>query len=456
MHPYFHRLSRETVIVRFKQYLSSDPCYEIIKFSKAMEHEILHPEPPKVSTPETPKPPQPERPGLFERWLSKDKKPEAPETPEKPKRVRKKMGEFIFSMFAENPPEKAEQASAPTSETSPETPDKLEVIDRASRARRFARLVLSRVMTTARSERVQAEPLSTEGLQNAAEDLQEADQELGETLQETTTRSAEADGMHDTTAEFEAAPEVSTAARIVERVSQLERSAERSRAQAIAAVGLGVIAVLVAGHEYLGRKHTEKKNKVLQREVIDQRQTLAQQEAEFARLRQNRQQVAAMDRPERQAYYDRLSQFTHSQAEVTRDITREVQQRADNQPELQLPRTSEQSQPSSAERQPLPAPESALRPEPLARVETADRVELGPSKSDRSGTQFIGGSAAGGIPGAPVEGEEDIIKAPLSEVARRQKALQDARLERFRSNAWMYGVAFAGVLVIIAALLIFG
>lgn len=424
-----------------------------------MEREILQPEPPKVPTPEVPKTPPPERPGLFERWRKKEKSVEAPteaaaEIPEKPKRVRKKMGEFIFSMFSEKPPE--QPLTKP--EATPETVAQPEVIERATRARRFARLVLARVMSTARNERVMPEPLSTEGLQDAAEDLQEADQDLGETLELTSSLQAGFDSLPETSAGFEAAAEASPVARIVERVNKLERSAEQSRTQAIAAVGLGVIAVLVAGHEYFGRKRAEKKGNALKKEVTQQRQTLAQQEAEFAKIRQTRQQVTGMDRPQRQAYYDQLSQFTHDQAEATRGITREVQQTAD-QTELRIPRIPKPEQPEvrSAEQRPqIRTPEAPVQPEPLARVEMADKIELGPSKSDRSGTQFIGGSAAGGIPGAPVAGEQDDAKAPLSPAALRQKALQDARVARLSSNAWMYGTAFAGVLVIIAALLIFG
>jgi hypothetical protein len=421
-----------------------------------MERETPQPGPPKVPKTETLKPPSStERTGLFERWAKKDKKPPSAEAKQaKPeasaevkeaqKPARKKIGEFIFGLFAAKPPAAETQSETPVPPT-PETAEQPPVVERATRARRFARLVINRVMNTARAESAQPRPLDTEPLEEAAEDLHEADQELGETLDAAQTTGAEFGAA--AMAGFETAAELVTgsvtAARIVERVNRLEEHAEHNRATAIAAVGLGVIAVLVAGHEYFGKKRIEKKLRGTEKTVREQGDQLAQQETQFAHLRQGQERVTAMNRTGRQEYYDRLSQFTHKQAEVTRGITREVQQ-------------AEQPISRRAEWQPIRTPETAPTPEPLARVETADKIERGPSKSDHASGQFIGGSAAGGIPGAPVQGQEELDKAPLSPAALREQAARAARLARLRSNAWLYGLTLAGAGAVVAALLIFG
>lgn len=420
-----------------------------------MERETRPPEPPKAPKPEAP-PSEASREGFFERWRRKDKKaqssevqtePKTAEAHTPPKTARKKIGEFIFGLFNEkqSAPPTPEQ-SAPAAEASVPSPEDQPVFERARRARRFARVVIERVMNTARQEQTNApewdgaktEPLDTTPLREAADDLHDADVNLGEAMAANTATSAEfAGGGYDTAAEVITG--VSMAARIAERMTALEKHAEQSRATAIAAVGLGVIAVLVAGHEYLGKKKLERTFRAAQKQIVQQ-QTIQQQEAAFATLQRPEQRVAAMPRPERQAYYDQLSQFTHRQAEVTRGIAQEV--------------TALHAQ--DVERQSVRTPETALRPEPLSRVETADKVERGPSKSQISGTRFIGGSAAGGIPGVLVQGQQDTGKAPLAPAALREEALRKARMARLRSNAWLYGVALAGTIVIIVLLLLFG
>lgn len=452
-----------------------------------MERDPLLPPPDAAPTP-------PEGGGVFDRWRKKVRKstkpttnqapasasPEAQAVPDKPQTQRRKLGESIFKLITgdmatpDRPDAQPGQPNmapniAPDAQTTPE--NNQPVLERASRTRRFARMVIRHVLDTADAEqhhgknwdKADAKPLDTQPLVDAADDLQDATANLDQTVQAARVRGTQATpdfaaspaassafetGSFDTV--VEAATLASAAGRIQERISTLEHSAEQSRATAVVAVGLGVLAVLVAGHEYFGKKRVEKKLTTATQEIRTQQERITQQETAFAKLQQEQQQATTMPRSERDVYYTKLSEFTHKQADVTREVAREVQEVTQSTyvpPRAEAPTRPEVRAHSEWRRAPLP--EVAPRLEPLARVETSDKVELGTSRHGQAAATPLANVATGTSPADPAA-QQASGKAPLSPTAMREEALRKARTARLASSAWLYGLLLGGFLVVAA------
>lgn len=485
-------MSHRTRIVYLCHYL----CCEIIA---TLKMEIESPKPPRAETakPEVPKPPKVERDGFMERRRKKNEAKKAAEqtaanaetTPEAPKKsARQRFKENVAKiLFGEKPAASPAEQPPVQPEHTPETPEP-PVRERAQRMRRFARVVIATVLGTAETEAGRPKPLDTEPLIDAAADLKNADAGLGEALKKTSPADAAAEtpaapektaatdsGGYETAAPSEAVmPRVAAAAetvtitalaaeRIAQRIATLERSAEKNAAKAVVATGLGVLAVLFAGHEYFARKKVQRKLEGTQREVARQKETIETQKTALANL-QSRQETA-INRQDRAAYYQDLSEFTHKQADATRQITREVQQSAPAEKpaayagEMYAAHGGEQPEPMGAQaevrRPAVQSAETAPGPEPLVRTETADKIEQGPSRRDHTGAGRQFGGANGNVGAAP--GNDPSLPPlpvpPLSPAAIREAAARKARQDRLRANAWLYGVVLTAAAAIIVALL---
>jgi hypothetical protein len=376
-------------------------------------------------------------------------KPKTPTTPEKAGLFRSNILRLITGEQPAEQPAPSERAPQPSK---PETaPPKIKIEDqpeyeRAGRVRRFARTVLRTVMAEATAESARPKPLDTLPLTEAAEDLREATDELGETMQDVREKPAEVAG-------FEFAPPVAphrifedvVAERITERMQRLETEAEKTRTVSVLAAGLGIVAVLVAGHQYLARRS----HKALGREfaaqkavVAEQGSALANQRAEFNQLRAG--QTANMARDRRHNYYAKLGEFTHHQAGVTREAARELQEAAER-PRL----TWMRERPAAAE---IATPEQ--KSAPLVRVETADTIERLPSQAASAMNGVKAGIAA--VHQTGVMQPADDTKPPLNPAAMRQEAARKARAAQLASTAWLYGAALAVIMLAVATFMWLG
>ncbi len=381
----------------------------------------------------------------------KPKNPESPEQKDQPEKPKKQnFGKNVLSFLRVERKVQPVGAEQPAPEAEQPTPEQQPAYDRAERMRRFARTVLNHVFGEAKAEPARAaatgeKPVKTEPLFAAAEDLQEATEELDETIAEakegvafTIPRAEAADSGYDAPRPF---ADYRASELIVEKVQRLESQVETSRAASLVAVGLGVIAVIVAGHEYRARKRDRrvaaKDRRETAKTALKQERKIEAQQQAFNRLEQ--EQVASQARDHREAYYQKLGEFTHHQADATREVNRELQdviapvavERATGQP-----RSEWQPQQPKAER----APET---PAPLVRVEQGDTIERSPSWRSRDAGGVTGGAGGFGTPQVSDPGQAVPSQAPLSPAAIRAEAERKARAARLASNAWLYGTALA-------------
>lgn len=439
--------------------------------------------------------------GVFEKWFKRrGRKPAAvpeqpgvqpesqqsqsPETPEaQDEKTKKKRGQKILRLLGFK---RATQPEAPRPQPYPETvasepQERTEpepVIEQAGRMRRFAKVVIEKVLGVAEREHAnvrqwdgeQARPINTEPLVEAADDLRHAVHDLEAAMPETTQQ--EQSVAYDTSPDGPGYGAAEVSRRIEQRIQQLEEKAteqaeQNNRTAAFAVAGIGILAVatvLVAGYEYLSHKKIKKEQRSIRKELAHQQDTQKAQEAEFARLQ--REQTAHMARRERQAYYRDITEFTHKQAQVTREVTHELRQVAPR-PQQQVALVREPAQqeavvwqrqqageqlgqpvgPVLAERgNAQPDAPTAERLSPLVQTETADKVEQGPGY--RAGTNDQQGGA--GISGAgsqiPVEPSVD-APIPLSPAAQRQLKARQQRAQTLAANAWIYGIVLATLLI---------
>lgn len=477
-------------------------------------------------TPEAPKVPRSVERGGFVERVRKNKKrqasgpeaatekrkkqPEAtasPEVaPENAHRMRsRKFGEGILHLFKQRsevtppvvtPP--VEQAQAASGEAAT-TPEDQPLYERASKMRRFARTIIHRVRKEvseepmrAQREELDAKPINTEPLKEAAEELREAADDLSETMREvsadvpssakaeqsrddTTGETAKTDQMpeasavarseshgdngydsQELTAEYESDARPTVVERISARLREHEQQAEVDKATTLAALMLGAIAVVVAGHEFGARRRLQRKHKGLSRFVHRQEKTIEsqqkqidqqKQETDYAELR--RLKADEMSRRERSSYYKQLSTLAHRQTEATREVAEELQHQAaprrvaiaEVQPVIAafeksraISRRNERVEHSAGH-----APEVKSTPE--RRVATKAK----PAITSQSG----GSGVAEGVTWT----QKIDTKAPLSPVAQRELAVRKARIDRIGNEAWLYGaglaLAAAGVIVAI-------
>lgn len=455
------------------------------------------PQPPKT-TPEATPTPNTKRASFFEKWNKRVKKqgaeatkpaPETLKDPQTPEVAtlppeRKSFGKNIMKLlFGNRSPEQQVVPVTPEAQApQPLTPEQTPQYDRATRMRRLARVILANVLgqveqEPARAQKLgEAQPLNTEPLAEAAQNLQSAVNTLGDTIDHAqtgpnyATAALNFGGNYDPRAQPErSAPpiEQDVNERIDRRLRRLEAAAEDHRAASVAAVGLGVLAVILTGTEYFGRRRADKK---IRRETTEQfaqqEKAINQQRAEFDQLRQ--EQTTGMDRNQRHDYYERLSTFTNSQAEQTRQVDHELQ-------EVVIAHTPESTQIQQGEvyerrewrpRQPerAAAPQSREQasdrePQPMLRVENNERTERQPGQQTGSaGTGFFGGGGGGIASGT---GLSDLTTArgisdPNSPEARKLEALRKAEQRRLQQNAWFYGatlIATLGVLLIVTIVL---
>jgi hypothetical protein len=318
--------------------------------------------------------------------------PKAPVAPEKAGFFRGNILRFITGELPAESIPAPEQTQTPDKiEEAPKTEEQLEY-ERAGRVRRFARTVLRAVMAEATAESARPKPLDTEPLTEAAEDLREATTELNATMEEARGKPTDADG-------FEFAPpeaprhifEDVVAERIAARMQRLEAEPEKTRTVSVLAAGLGIVAVLVAGHQYLARRRADSPH-----------DAITNQRTEFKRLRT--EHTADMARNQRQDHYEKLREFTHHQAEVTRGAAHELKEVTDR-PRLTWMR---EQAPAAVTLEQKPAP--------------------------------------------PI----DPSKPPLNPAAMRQEAARKARAAQLASTAWLYGAALAAIVFAVTAFILLG
>ncbi len=425
-----------------------------------MEREII----PPVGSPEAPAPPlAPEK--AAQRKKEKAKQPEKSAE----KLPKQKLGARVLNILFGSGESKSDITEAPAAPveaptaTSERTTEPLETepVERATRMRRFARRVIAHVLGEAQAEPGRAraekpfEPLNTEPLIEAADDLRVASDDLDDTLRtaeevlvykraapEYAANSPDFGGDRDITG-------ASASERIAQRVEQLESKVDASGTASLVAVGLGVVAVLVAGHEYFARKRVETSHKKLDKAHQTLEKQVQKQQQEFVVLQ--KEQSAQMDRQHRQDYYERLSEFTHQQAASTREVSQELQQNIEAALPLipePLPQKSETPTETAWH-----AAESQPQPEPLRRVETTDTIERG-GQPGNAGTGFFGGgmSSFGGRIQQAIGQAGKSVLPPGKDAATSADAQRKARLA---SNAWMYSVGFAIAVAALVLSLIF-
>jgi hypothetical protein len=458
-----------------------------------MERDPRTPSAPEATTP----PLDQKRAHFFDRWkktkrrrpATKQPAPEvaAPQnTPESvaPQLERKSFGKNILRLLrgSQQSPE-AQQPQTPEAQAGqPQAPELTPQYDRATRMRRLARVIIANVIGQANQEPVIAQkngepkPLNMQPLAKAAQNLQSAANNLSGTIsqvQASPDRAASfaGGGNFNPVQPERSAPLVEQAAgdRIDRRLRRLEAAAEENRAASVAAVGLGVLAVLLVGTEYFGRKRADRKIvRETSEQFTSQQKEINQQRREFDRFREEK--VAIMNRNERRDYYERLSSFTAQQTERTTTADRELQ-------EVVIARTPEavattplsgeiferrQYRPRQQERAAATrevAQESAVEQKPLVRVEKVEHTEHQPGQQTGSaGTGFFGGGG-GGI--AQNTGPSDLnppraMLDPNSPEVRKLEALRRAEQIRLQRNAWFYGAALIATLVgaVIAAIFI--
>jgi hypothetical protein len=428
-----------------------------------MERDPVLPTPNHIPA-ETPPSPKERHAGFFEKWRKKAKRtpelappkaatPEKLATPEAPQVERRAFGKEILGLiFGSKPGEQMIPPVAAPEAQAVATPENTPQIERATRMRRFARVVIARVLGEAAQEPTRAarqherSPLDTHSLIDAAQDLSSAANGLSADIRRPSSRVASL--------------EQKAAERIDDRLRQLEDSAEVSRKASVAAAGLGVLAVILTGAEYFSRRRADREIKRdVSREFKNQEQALERQRIVFDRLRET--QARDMGRDERREYYERLSSFTHQQADRTREASRELQEVTAGQEPLARPvervddRRERQSRPEVAQVRAAEQPEVA----PLVRVENADTIERAPGQQTGSaGTGFFGGGGGGIAQGT---GPSDLVRPqqpidPNSREARRLEELRKLEQARLRQNAWFYGAALIVTMIgaVIAAIVI--
>ncbi|HVI69712.1 MAG TPA: hypothetical protein VM581_04635 [Magnetospirillaceae bacterium] len=415
--------------------------------------------PAEASAPERPSKRKKEKPRpeqAPEKASSTEQKSDGPE-----KSPKQKFGARVMSIFfgeAEPRPAAGEAPPVVSPENTPQ-PLETEPIERAGRMRRLARSVIAFVRGEAEAEPARAraeaptgEPLDTEPLVGAADDLREAADDLDDTLRDAketlvyersggySSSEPHAESSRDSAGDFRASE------RIVQRVEQLEARVDTSSTVSLAAVGLGVVAVLVAGHEYFARKRVEKAHKKLDKSHQELEKQVQKQQQEFVALKQ--EEATQMDRQHRQDYYERLSEFTHQQATSTREVNRELQQNI----EAAVPIIPEPLPEARVEPRTPQTIERISRPEPLRRVENADTVEQG-GQSGNAGTGFFGG----GMPGVGGRLQQAIgqVGSSVRPPAKGDLSAEAQRKARLSSSAWIYSVGFVIAVTALVLTLIF-
>lgn len=328
-------------------------------------------------------------------------------------------------------------------------------IARAGRIRRFASRVIAHVRGEAAAEVSRAsqehvKPLDTAQLVEAAQDLRGASDELGDTM-----RSAEETLIFDRQSDVAPAHPndsgdfvlPSVAERIAQRVDRLEARVESSNTASLAAVGLGVVAVLFAGHEYFVRRRTEKGQKRINKEQKALNDQLREQQQAFAVLQ--KAQASSMDRSHRHDYYNQLSQFTHEQAATTREASHALQQTVESHAALPVL----EALPESRGHNVPPTPELPVAPEPLRQVEQADTFEHG-SQTGNAGNGFFGGGMVGlNAVGGQIKQALGLRSVKLSGKASSSADAQ--RQARLAHSAWLYSAGFVIAVIALVMSLIF-
>jgi|GEM_PF-4933585 len=433
--------------------------------------------------------PTTERRGALFNWWNKRTKQEAlppqpqPEAGQKiPEALplqpeRKSFGKNIVGLLRKRQPDI--QPQTPEAQPQTITPEQTPQYDRATRMRRLARVILANVLgqvdrePTIAQKHGEAKPVDVQPLADAAQNLQTAANTLSTTITQArsvpnfTAAAPNTSGNFDSLQPERTAPTVEqdAADRIDRRLRRLEAAAEDHRAVSVAVVGLGVLAVLLTGAEYLGRKRADRKIRhETGEQFAEQEKAINQQRAEFDELKHER--VSDMNRNQRRTYYERLGTFTTQQAEQTREAEHELQ-------EVVIARTPEAApvqegavyerrawQPRQPERS-VAAPrareqEADREPQPLVRVERTERTEHQPGQQTGSaGTGFFGGGGGGIASGT---GPSDLnpprkLTDPNSPEARKLEALRKAEQLKLQQNAWLYGAALIvalGAFVVVA------
>jgi cell division protein ZapA (FtsZ GTPase activity inhibitor) len=467
---------------------------------------------PSATTPEAAKaPPTKERGGFFEKWRKKveqaplstpeatpDVKKKSPKglreaapTPEAVQPEQRSFGKHILRLLR-GPKVATPEATAAQPAALPEatplvpTPEQTPQYQNASRVRRFARAVLANVLGTANNEPViaaaqspEAKPLATAPLLTAANTLQQAVTTLGSQMNQarhlgvapnpnrpaaavgsvvtgpnTIATAPNVSGSYAQPNMLPPTPQAPLTERLDYRLRQLEASAESNTATVLAANSLGVLAVLLVGVEYIGRKRAARKiRQELRQESAQQEKKLEKQQEAFALLRQ--EPVATMNRNQRQEYYERLGTFTKQQAEQTREATRELREVTVAYKEAVVPEQTPPApvraahretvpdrvewRPRQPERAPVVTPE--VTPKPVVRIERADRIERSPSRVSNAGTGFFGGGASSSGTATSGSQPQHAQLDPNSKEARQLEALRKLQQAKLQSNSWLYGAA---------------
>jgi len=435
-------------------------------------------------TSDAPAPTTERRAALFNWWNKRTKQeasqPQSESTQKTPEAqpVRSERTSFgknivglLFGDHAQPEHQQVTPATTPEAQPAPlQTPEQTPQYDRATRMRRLARVIIANVLgqvnlePTFAQQHGEAKPADTRPLADAAQNLQTAANTLGSTINRARSTPNFTAASPHTSGNFDPQPqperiaptvEQDAADRIDRRLRRLEATAEEHHVVSVVALGLGVLAVLLTGTEYFGRKRADRKIRHETSEQFAEQDTaINQQRAEFDELK--RERVRDMNRNQRRTYYERLGTFTAQQADRTREANRDLQEvviagtpEAANPPvqegDVYERRVWQSGQPERSVAAPRTREQEPDRePRPFVRVESAEHTEHQPGQQTGSaGTGFFGGGGGGIAVGT---GQSDLNPPqrtvdPDSPEARKLEALRKAEQARMQQNAWFYGAA---------------
>lgn len=422
------------------------------------------------------------QPGLFESWFKKDKsetrdQKNTAETPRETTRLEK-FARTVARLLRQDGD--AKETPRPQAETD-EQPEHTEspVVEEARGVRKFARKVLSFVIGVAATEQIAENPTAKEPaaetthLFEAADDLREALHELDDALPETAESHSESTAAEVNfgeprewhspfTAERPVGPSPAERAALLLAETRYKAESMKDRALATTAVALGGFAfgatLLLA---YRARKERRRLDKVEDQQekaakiAQEQHHELAQQKTAFRELK--KEQQTEHDHQKQHNYYERLSEFTHHQADVTREVAHDVREvRQQQEVLLQQPVQFEQQEQimrrSSAE-QTTESPFSWM--EPLKKVERSDTVEQGAGLPGRN-LDDAGSGTSGGAYGSGVWNTAPLQTQPLG--SKNTAAAKDKSSQTNQPPAqhlWAYGVALLVAMAGFVLVLIF-
>lgn len=403
-----------------------------------------------------------EKSGLFERWFKKRKNAGTSRSPEasaqRPETAETKTTRFakgVLRLFGLEPTEKPQpEAPASGQETRRE-----KVEETASTARLLGEATLRFVSTLLKGER-QREDLKAgrpaETLQGAAEDLQEALSDLDESVAEMPKPRQSKEGRAGDTgdSEFPWVGSERAATSLAEHTAEVSRLVEiKEKAKfALATAGLGVVAV---GATLLVAYEMHQSAKERRRHELDRKKDRKLLKAERAQLRE---QQAALERlqvvqpaqntPDRRSYYNQVSEFTHHQADVTRDVAREVRQfTVAAQPEIipsgmpEVPRQPRRQSEETVFHVPTPAERQPAGREvaPVLGAERQERTEF--AGRQPAATQGLPGGGEVSASGHGRQAQAAAPQTPLDPLTLREEAARKAAALRRSQFAWLSGLA---------------